>query len=157
MLISAKIGVYVQRSNSKIWNYRNKNTGRRRNFRSKPLPIHVPVHKSELNFSYSRRHFSWLSQAVSKILIRGLSQKFSYDFMMIYPVVNGFSTNEVMSYLHIFYHSMITFVKRGFCLGFSDTSHVESLDRLRKSVVENVYNDIENFNKNSSQEENNKL
>ena len=62
-----------------------------------------------------------------------------------------------MSYLHIFDHSMITFVKIGFCLGFSGTYNVECLDRLRKAVVENVYIDTENFNKNSSQEENNKF
>ena len=32
----------------------NTYTGRRSNFLSKPTPIHVPVHKSGLNYSYSR-------------------------------------------------------------------------------------------------------
>ena len=39
-------------------------TGRRSNFHSKPTPIHGPVHKSDLNYSYSRSHFSRLPQAV---------------------------------------------------------------------------------------------
>ena len=29
----------------------NSYTGRKSNFRSKPTPIHVPVHKSDLNYS----------------------------------------------------------------------------------------------------------
>ena len=33
-------------------------TGRRRNLNTKLTPIHRPVHKSELNFSYSRMHSS---------------------------------------------------------------------------------------------------
>ena len=45
----------------------NKNyTGRRSNFRSKTTPIHGPVHKYYLNYSYSRSHFSRLPQAVAK-------------------------------------------------------------------------------------------
>ena len=45
----------------------NKNyTGRRSNFRSKPTPILGTVHKSYLNYSYSRSHFSRLPQAVAK-------------------------------------------------------------------------------------------
>ena len=52
----------------------NTYTGRRRNFCSKPIPKHEPVHKSELKFSYSRRHLSWLPQVVSKRLINCLSQ-----------------------------------------------------------------------------------
>ena len=41
-------------------------TGRRINFRSKPTPIHIPFHKYDLNYSYSRSHFSRLPQVVSK-------------------------------------------------------------------------------------------
>ena len=44
----------------------NTYTVRRINFRSKPTPIHGPAHKSDLNYSYSRSHFSRLSQAVAK-------------------------------------------------------------------------------------------
>ena len=43
----------------------NKYRGIRRNFHSKPTPIHEPVHKYELNLSYSIRKFSTLPQAVS--------------------------------------------------------------------------------------------
>ena len=47
----------------------NMYTGRSINFRSKPTPIHVPVHKSELKFSYPRRKFSQLPQAVPRRLM----------------------------------------------------------------------------------------
>ena len=47
----------------------NTYTGRRNNFRSKPTPIHGLVQKYDLNYSYSRSHFSRLPQAVSKKLI----------------------------------------------------------------------------------------
>ena len=55
--------------------------------------------------------------------------------MAIDPVINIFSSNEVRSHLQISYHSIIDFEKIGLCLGFSKTSHVESLDRFIKSVV----------------------
>ena len=41
-------------------------TGRRSIFFSKTSPIYGPVHKSDLNYSYSRSHFSRLPQAFSK-------------------------------------------------------------------------------------------
>ena len=63
------------------------------NLRSKPTPIHVPVHKYDLKFSYSRSHFSWLPQEVAKELINHLSHKYSYAYLKIDPVINGFSTN----------------------------------------------------------------
>ena len=44
----------------------NAHTGRRSSFCSKPTPIHVLVHKSDLNYSYSIGHFSRLTQAVDK-------------------------------------------------------------------------------------------
>ena len=53
--------------------------------------------------------------------------------MMIDPVIIGFSTNKVKIHLHIRDHSIINFGIRGLCLEFSNTSHVESLDRFRKS------------------------
>ena len=34
--------------------------GRKSNFHSKPTPIHGPVHKFDLNYSYSRSHFGRL-------------------------------------------------------------------------------------------------
>ena len=36
------------------------------NLNSKPTPIHEPVHKTDLNYSYSISHYSRLPQAVSK-------------------------------------------------------------------------------------------
>ena len=42
-------------------------TVRRIHFRSKPTPIHGPVHKYYFNYSYSRSHFSMLPQVVAKI------------------------------------------------------------------------------------------
>ena len=45
----------------------------------------------------------------------------------------------------------------GFCLGFSNTSNVDSLDRFSKEVVEKVYIDLDNLKGGSSQEEKNKL
>ena len=66
----------------------------RSNFRSKTTPIHGPVHKSELNDSYSRSHFSRLPQALAKILINRLPHKVSYASKIIDPVINGFSTND---------------------------------------------------------------
>ena len=39
---------------------------RRSNFRSKPTPIHGPIHKSDLNDSFLIIHFSWLPQTVAK-------------------------------------------------------------------------------------------
>ena len=37
--------------------------------------------------------------------------------------------------------------KISFCLGFSKTSHVDSLDIFRNAVAENVYIEIENLKK----------
>ena len=84
-------------------------TGRRSNVCSKPTSIHGPVNKYDLNFSNSKSHFSCLPQLFSKGLVNRLSRKFSNSSMIIYTVVNGYSTNEVKSHLHIFDHSLITF------------------------------------------------
>ena len=67
---------------------------RRSNFCSKPTPIHGLVHKYDLNYSYSRSHFSRLPPAVAKKLIYRLSQKFCNPSKIIDPVINGFSPND---------------------------------------------------------------
>ena len=104
----------------------NKFIGRRSNLSSKPTPIYWPVNKSEFYFSYSQSHFIWSPQTFSKGIINSLSQKYSYAYMMINTVLNWFITNQVRSHLRVFDHSMVTFGKIGSCLGFSNTSHVES-------------------------------
>ena len=43
----------------------NAYTGMRLHFCSKPTPIHRPVQKYYLKYSYSGSHFSWLTQVVS--------------------------------------------------------------------------------------------
>ena len=45
-------------------------------------------------------------------------------------------------HLHIYDNSIITFGIIGFCLGFSNTSHVYSLDRFRKIVVGEIKTDL---------------
>ena len=94
-------------------------------------------------FLYSRRYFSRLPQAFSKRLINRLSQKSSYDSMIIDPVINWFIPNWLSVHLHICYHSIITFGGKGFCLGFSNTSYVYNLDSFRKVVVEKFHNFID--------------
>ena len=44
--------------------------------------------------------------------------------------------------MHICDHSIVTFGTSKKCLGFSNTSHVESLDKFRRSVVDKVKTDI---------------
>ena len=101
-------------------------TGRSSNSCSKTTPIHGPVHKYDSNYSYSRSNFSRLPQVVGKGLINFLSHKVSYASVKIDPVVDGFSPNDVKK-LHICDYSIVAFVIIGFCLGFSNTSHVDSL------------------------------
>ena len=55
---------------------------------------------------------------------------------MIDPDIIGFSDNELKTHFQNFDHSIITFGLRGLCLGFSNTSHVESLGRFTKTVVD---------------------
>ena len=112
--------------------------GKRSNFHSKITPIHGPVHKYDLNRSYSRSHLSRFPQAVAKKLIYSLSQKISDASMMIDQAINGFSTNEVKIHLYIFDYLIIAFGITGFYLGLSYTSHGVSLDRFLKSVVDKV-------------------
>ena len=73
----------------------NKFTGRRINFCSKPTPIHGPVHKYDLNYSYSRINFSRLPQSAVKKIIYRLSQKASNDSKTTDTVINRFSTNDL--------------------------------------------------------------
>ena len=87
-----------------IYILHNKYTGRRSIFRSKPTSIHGPDHKSDLNYIYSRSHFSWLTEAVAKELTNSLYHKVSYDSIIIDQVVNRFSPNEVKVRLHICDH-----------------------------------------------------
>ena len=65
------------------------------NFRSKSAPMHVPVHKYDLNYSYLIIHFSLLPQSVTKEIIKHSSQKFSYASTIIDLGISGFSPNEV--------------------------------------------------------------
>ena len=80
-------------------------------------------------------NFSWLPLAVSRSLINIFSQNISYDYMMIDTSIIGFSTNEEISSLQICDNTIITFGKRGICLGFSNTSRVDILDSFRKVVI----------------------
>ena len=102
---------------------------------------------NQIFFLLSRRHFNWLQQAISKILINFLSQKGSCASMMIDPVINVFIPNVVIINSHICDHSIISFGKRGLFLGFSNASHVNNLYRFREVVVEKVHNAIDNLNK----------
>ena len=68
-------------------------TGIRRNLRSKQIPIHGTVHRSDLNYSYSISHFIRLPQEVAKKRIYHLYQKVSYSSKRIYPVISIFITN----------------------------------------------------------------
>ena len=38
-------------------------------------------------------HFSWLPQEVSEVIINTLYNKVSYDYIIIDPVIYGFSPN----------------------------------------------------------------
>ena len=67
-----------------------------------------------------------------------MDKKVSYDYKIIYPVINGFITNDISSHLHICNHSIFTFGIIGLCLGFSSTSNVDSLENFRRTVVDKV-------------------
>ena len=69
-------------------------------------------------------------------------QKVSYTYKIVDLVINGFSTNDVSSHSHICDHSIVTFGIREKCIGFSNTSHVDILDRFIRSVVDKVKSDI---------------
>ena len=71
-----------------------------------------------------------------------MPQKISYSYKITDPVIDEFSPNGESSYLYIYYHSSVTFVIRETFKGFSNTSHVHSLDRFRRSVFDKVKSDI---------------
>ena len=81
-------GSFVSRVRSK-YIANNTYTGSRINLRSKPTPIRGLVHKSDLNYSYSRSCFSRLLQAVAKIIIYCLSLKVSYDSVVVVFLAAG--------------------------------------------------------------------
>ena len=83
--------------------------GRRSNVNSEPTPIHGPVHKYDLNHSYSRSHFIRLPQAVAKKIIYHSSQKVIYASKIIDMVINGLSSNDLLSHVHICDHSIVKF------------------------------------------------
>ena len=62
--------------------------------------------------------------------------------MMIDRVISAFSPNEEISHLDIRDNSIITFGKRGFSLGFSNTSHVHILYMYKKLVILKVHNAV---------------
>ena len=71
-----------------------------------------------------------------------MSQKVSNASKRIDPVNIGFSPNDVSSNLHICDHWIVTFGIIEKIIGFSNTSHVDSLDRFGISVVDKVKTDI---------------
>ena len=112
------------------------------NFHSKPTPIYRSCHKSDLNYSYSRSKFSRLPQAVSRNKFYCLSQKASYGYKTIDPVIDGFITHEVIIHLHICTNSIVKSGIRVLYLGLSNISNVRSLDRFRKSVVDKAKTEV---------------
>ena len=80
--------------------------------------------------------------------------KVKYASVVIDPVIDGFSPNEVKSRLYTCDHSIITFGIRVLCLGFSNTSHVNILHRIRNTVVGKVRFDTSIFVKRYSKREN---
>ena len=54
------------------------------------------------------------------------------------PVINVFSPNDVSIFFHIWDHSIVIFRTREKWMRFSNTSHVDSLDSCRRSVVDKV-------------------
>ena len=66
----------------------------------------------------------------------------SYYSKIIDPVIYGFIPNDKSSHLHIYNHVSVKFGIREICIGFSNTSHVDILDRFIWSVVDNINSDI---------------
>ena len=97
--------------------------------------------KSDLNYSYSRSHFSRLPQSVAKNLVCCLSHKVSYASKIIDPVINVFSSNDLSSHLKFSDHWIVTFGSLEKCVVLLITSRVDSLYRLRRSVIDKVKTD----------------
>ena len=79
---------------------------------------------------------------MAKEIIIRLEHKVSYYSMKNNPVINGFSPNDIKFHLDICDHSIVDFGIRGLCLGFSNTSRVDSSDMFIKSVVDQVKLDM---------------
>ena len=75
-------------------------------------------------------------------MIYRLYEKASNATKIIDTVINGFITNDESSHLHICDYSNVIFGIREKCMGFSNNSHVDSLDRFRISVVDRVKSDF---------------
>ena len=88
-----------------------------------------------------------LPQTVSKKLRLHLPQKVSNASKIIDQVINGFSPNYESSHFHICDNSIVTFLIGETIIGFSNTSHIDSLDRFRRSVVDKAKTDIFFFTK----------
>ena len=76
-----------------------------------------------------------------------MSQKVSYNSKIIDPVIYECIPNDESIHLHILDHSIVTFGIRENFIGLFNTSHVDSLDRFRRSVVDKVKSDICNLQK----------
>ena len=83
-----------------------------------------------------------ITHILEEEVIYCLSQKVRYASKIIDAVINGFSPNDVSIHLRIFYHSIVTFFIREKCLGFTNTSLIDILDRFIISVVYKVKTDI---------------
>ena len=67
-----------------------------------------------------------------------MSQKVGYASKIIDPVINVFIPNDESINLQICDQSIVTFVIREKYIGLSKTSHIDSLERFRISVVDKV-------------------
>ena len=83
-----------------------------------------------------------LPKSVAKKLIYRLSHKFSNASKIIDPVINAFIPKCESIHLHILDQSIVIFGIRETFIEFSNTYHVDSLDRFRISVVYKVKSDI---------------
>ena len=70
-----------------------------------------------------------------------MSHKLIYASNIIDTVINEFSPNDESSHLRICDHFIITIGIREKCLGFLNTYHVDSLDRFRISVFDELKTD----------------
>ena len=129
---------------------RNTYTCIRSNVFSKQVSIYVIFYITNFKFFYYKRIFNCLPDSAYTRLIKCLSRKVTYDSIVDYPVISGFGTNLKMKLFAHFVKSIITFWWKGFCLGFSITSYVDSLDRFGKLVIEKANNFIYNLKKNTA-------
>ena len=105
--------------------------------RSKTTPIHVPVQNQIWIIHTQEVTLVCYYKQLLKI-IYCLSHKIIYASKIIYLYINGFSQNSESSHLHICDHSIVTLGIREKCLGLSNTSHVDSLDRFIITFADKV-------------------